>query len=606
MYLALNISDITDKITAVNETVNSFIWGTPLLILLIGTGIFFTLRLKVFQITKAKYIFKETVGSLFEKDSEARKSGKGSISQFQAVSTILAATIGTGNIAGVATAITAGGPGAVFWMWISAFFGMMTMYAEGVLAVFFRKRNKAGEWTGGTMYTLEEGLKTRGGTKRLAKPLGVMFAVMCVIASFGIGNMTQSNSISDALKTNFGVPLAVSGFAVAFVTGIVIFGGIKKIGAAAEKIMPAASLFYIAAALIIIFKNSQNLQNAALSVLNNAFSLRSIGGGIGGYAVSRALSFGLRRGVFSNEAGLGSSATLHAASDAAEPAVQGMWGIFAVFVDTILICSLTAFALLSVNVRALPIDAAAMRITEKGTLVALSTLPENSERDGAMVPLILREPLNDDDAYREYEGLYGVAYGKKVKIIPSDDFYSSTLYNRYTNVAVLRGIAKVDAKGMKILDGKGRPIIEYAELAPLGGVGLVSTAFSSVLGSAAGKIIAISIFLFAFATLLGWSYNGGKALEYLLNGKGMTAYKFIFTLFIIIGAVCNLELAWSISDTFNGLMAIPNLIGLILLSGTVVKITENYLKRKSNRQVAEEKPMLSNYADLQAEAEKRV
>ena len=254
MYLALNISDITDKITAVNETVNSFIWGTPLLILLIGTGIFFTLRLKVFQITKAKFIFKETVGSLFEKDSEARKSGKGSISQFQAVSTILAATIGTGNIAGVATAITAGGPGAVFWMWISAFFGMMTMYAEGVLAVFFRKRNKAGEWTGGTMYTLEEGLKTRGGTKRLAKPLGVMFAVMCVIASFGIGNMTQSNSISDALKTNFGVPLAVSGFAVAFVTGIVIFGGIKKIGAAAEKIMPAASLFYIAAALIIIFK----------------------------------------------------------------------------------------------------------------------------------------------------------------------------------------------------------------------------------------------------------------------------------------------------------------------------------------------------------------
>ena len=223
-----------------------------------------------------------------------------------------------------------------------------------------------------------------------------------------------------------------------------------------------------------------------------------------------------------------------------------------------------------------------------------------------MVPLILREPLNDDDAYRKYEGLYGVAYGKKVKIIPSDDFYSSTLYNRYTNVAVLRGIAKVDAKGMKILDGKGRPIIEYAELAPLGGVGLVSTAFSSVLGSAAGKIIAISILLFAFATLLGWSYNGGKALEYLLNGKGMTAYKFIFTLFIIIGAVCNLELAWSISDTFNGLMAIPNLIGLILLSGTVVKITENYLKRKSNRQVAEEKPMLSNYADLQAEAEKRV
>ena len=338
-------------------------------------------------------------------------------------------------------------------------------------------------------------------------------------------------------------------------------------------------------------------------MLNNAFSLRSIGGGIGGYAVSRALSFGLRRGVFSNEAGLGSSATLHAASDAAEPAVQGMWGIFAVFVDTILICSLTAFALLSVNVIALPIDAAAMRITEKGTLVALYTLPENSERDGAMVPLILREPLNDDDAYRKYEWLYGVAYGKKVKIIPSDDFYSSTLFNRYSIVAVLRCIAKVDAKGMKILDGKGRPIIEYAELAPLGGVGLVSTAFSSVLGSAAGKIIAISIFLFAFATLLGWSYNGGKALEYLLNGKGMTAYKFIFTLFIIIGAVCNLELAWSISDTFNGLMAIPNLIGLILLSGTVVKITENYLKRKYNRQVAEETPMLSNYADLQAEAE---
>lgn len=605
MGLLINITGILDKISAVNEAVNGFVWGTPLLILLVGTGVYLTFRLRLFQITKAKYIYKATVGSLFSKNSEARKSGKESISQLQAVSTILAATLGTGNITGVATAITAGGPGAVFWMWISAFFGMMTMYAEAVLAIYFRKKNKAGEWTGGTMYSLENGLKTKSKAKFLAKPLGVLFAVLCVIASFGIGNMTQSNSISNAMKTNFGIPLAVSGFAVALVTGIVIFGGIKKIGAAAERIIPLASLFYIGAALFIIFRNSDSLLNAFNAVLSNAFSFRSVAGGVGGYAVSRAVSFGLRRGVFSNEAGLGSSATVQASSDTAEPVIQGMWGIFAVFVDTILICSLTAFAVLSVKITALPVEAAAENITDKPSLVVLSTSSEVFERDAAKIPLILKKPLDEADINQSFEGMTGKAYGRTVKIKASRDLFSAIAYNRYINVAVLRGVPRTDAKGMKILDEKGNPIIEYAEISPVGGVSLVTTAFSEVLGSYAGKIIAISILLFAFATLLGWSHIGAKALEYLLKEKGVTAYKFIFTLFIVLGAVANLELAWSISDTFNGLMAVPNLIGLILLSGTVVKITDNFIKRTAKKGSKNIKPMLSAFEDIQAEAERK-
>ena len=227
MGLLINITGILDKISAVNEAVNGFVWGTPLLILLVGTGVYLTFRLRLFQITKAKYIYKATVGSLFSKNSEARKSGKESISQLQAVSTILAATLGTGNITGVATAITAGGPGAVFWMWISAFFGMMTMYAEAVLAIYFRKKNKAGEWTGGTMYSLENGLKTKSKAKFLAKPLGVLFAVLCVIAAFGIAYDAVKLDIKRH-ENNFGIPLAVSGFAVALVTGIVIFGGVEN------------------------------------------------------------------------------------------------------------------------------------------------------------------------------------------------------------------------------------------------------------------------------------------------------------------------------------------------------------------------------------------
>ena len=537
MGLLINITGILDKISAVNEAVNGFVWGTPLLILLVGTGVYLTFRLRLFQITKAKYIYKATVGSLFSKNSEARKSGKESISQLQAVSTILAATLGTGNITGVATAITAGGPGAVFWMWISAFFGMMTMYAEAVLAIYFRKKNKAGEWTGGTMYSLENGLKTKSKAKFLAKPLGVLFAVLCVIASFGIGNMTQSNSISNAMKTNFGIPLAVSGFAVARRDWI--FGGLRN-RRRSRKNNPSCLPFYTGL-LVYHFRNLIVCSTPLMRCFQMPF--RSVAGGVGGYAVSRAVSFGLRRGVYSNEAGLGSSATVQASSDTAEPVIQGMWGIFAVFVDTILICSLTAFAVLSVKITALPVEAAAENITDKPSLVVLSTSSEVFERDAAKIPLILKKPLDEADINQSFEGMTGKAYGRTVKIKASRDLFSAIAYNRYINVAVLRGVPRTDAKGMKILDDKGNPIIEYAEVAPIGGVNLVSVAFSSSLGSAAGKVIAISILLFAFATLLGWAHIGSKALEYLLKEKGVTAYKFIFTLFFVLGAVANLELA---------------------------------------------------------------
>ncbi|MDE7279413.1 MAG: alanine:cation symporter family protein [Oscillospiraceae bacterium] len=526
------------------------------------------------------------------------------MSQFQALSTALAATIGTGNIAGVATAIAVGGPGAVFWMWLSAFFGMMTNYSENVLGIFFRKKNDHGEWSGGAMYYINEGLKDRKGFKHIAKPLAVLFSVFCVLASFGIGNMTQVNSISSAMKSNFNIPTIVTGIILAVIAALVIVGGIKRIASVTEKLVPFMAVFYIVGCLIIFFSNFNQIPYVFSSIFRNAFNFGAIAGGVGGYIIKRAVTMGFKRGVFSNEAGLGSSVMVHSASDVKEPVVQGMWGIFEVFFDTIIVCTLTSFVILSSPAESKTFDEAMQSISTEAQYFEIHTT-----NDGSVVNLIddnvnaLYEVAPADAAegtYTEYAAK--TVYGQELTVrLKNAESVSGESDFTYANVMEIQGIQGKNADGTLMTDENGNPIITSVTISEVNGVPLVTYAFSLKLGHIAGKILAVAILLFAFSTVLGWSFYGTKALEYLFGTKATIVYKVIFVLFVIVGCTMNLSLAWDIADTLNGLMAIPNLIGVLLLSATVVRVTGNYVRRKIRKSNPDEVPMLSVYTDIQAE-----
>lgn len=595
---------IAEVVTSVNSAVNKVVWGIPMLVLIIATGVYMTVRTGFFQITKIKHWANETFLAIFKKRSVTKTKEKKAISQFQALSTALAATIGTGNIAGVATAIAVGGPGAVFWMWLSAFFGMMTNYSENVLGIFYRKKNDHGEWSGGAMYYINEGLKDRKGFKHIAKPLAVLFSIFCVLASFGIGNMTQVNSISSAMKSNFNIPTIVTGIALAIIAALVIVGGIKRIASVTEKLVPFMAVFYIVGCLIIFFSNFNQIPYVFSSIFRNAFNFGAIAGGVGGYIIKRAVTMGFKRGVFSNEAGLGSSVMVHSASDVKEPVVQGMWGIFEVFFDTIIVCTLTSFVILSSPAESKTFSEAMQSISTEAQYFEIHTAS-----DGSVVNLI------DDNVNALYkvapagaaEGTYTeyaakTVYGQEltVKLLNADTASGESDFT-YANVMEIRGVQGKNADGTLMTDENGNPVITSVKIAEVNGVPLVTYAFSLRLGSFAGKVLAVAILLFAFSTVLGWSFYGTKALEYLFGTKATIVYKVIFVLFIIVGCTMNLSLAWGIADTLNGLMAVPNLIGVLLLSATVVKITGNYVRRKIRKSNPNEVPMLSVYTDIQAE-----
>lgn len=433
--------------------INDLVWGKPLLILLLGTGLIYTLLLKFFQIRKFPFIMKKTFFSLFKDKTALKSRDCDSISQFQAVSAALAAAMGTGNIAGVATAITLGGPGAIFWMWVSAIAGMALVYGENYLGTVYR-RKKHGRWYGGPMAYLENG----AGSKRLA----CLFAVFCAFAALGMGNMTQVNSISSALDGCFGIPPLATGIAAAVIAGIIISGGIKRIGSASQALIPFLSIVYIAVSAYAIICNIENVPGAFSLIFKEAFGIREVGGGISGAVISKSVNAGLRRGVFSNEAGLGSSAVLHSSADCNNPGQQGMWAVFEVFADTIVCCTVTA-------------------------LVILTTGAADSGKDGVL--------------------LVTEAFGR------------------------------------------------------IAGIGRLSPYF-----------IAAAVAMFAFATIIGWFYCGECAVTYLFGDSGIPFYKFIFTAFIVVGAVSKLEAVWMVSDIFNGLMAIPNLTGLIILRKEVKSV----------------------------------
>ena len=454
-----------ELIVKVNSFLNGIVMGWPGMILLVGTGVYYTFRCGGVQFKWFGYIMKNTIGKIFEK----KEAGEGAVTPFQAVCTALAATVGTGNIAGVTGAIALGGPGAVFWMWISALFGMCTKFAEVTLAIHFRERNDKGDWVGGPMYYISKGLGKNW------KWLGSLFALFGMLAAFGIGNMTQINSIVTSISgtINSFTPINVNtanliiGIIVAIFCGIVLIGGLKRIGQVTEKLVPFMAVIYILSALIIFFAHIGNIGNVLRSIFVGAFTPSAVVGGAAGITISAAVKRGVGRGVFSNEAGLGSAPIAHAAADTDSAVRQGCFGVFEVFADTIVICTLTAFAVLM-----------------SGT------------------------PIN-----------FGQAAGADLTI----------------------------------------------------------AAFGTTFGRVGGIIISVGLTLFATSTILSWCLYGTRCAEFLFKTtKIIKPYQVIFCLIIVLGAVTELSLVWDIADTLNGLMALPNLVGLLALSPIVIKLTREY------------------------------
>lgn len=511
---------IIDWITKVNKAVNSVVWGWPIIILILGTGLLLSIRTGFLQIRKFGSSMNSTIFPVVKsmgKKKDKSKPGSNSVSQFEAFATAISGTVGTGNIVGVTAAILTGGPGAVLWMWISAFFGMVTNYAENILGLFYRKKDEDGNFSGGAFYYIENGLKGKGVFKIVVKILAYMAAIVCLLAAVGMSGV-QTNKISGTLANSLGPAFGVEhgsdaetlvklliGIIVAIIAAGIIIGGIQRVGKVAAKLVPAMSLIFIALALIVIFKNVTIIGPAFALIFKNAFGFRQAAGGVLGYAFSVAIRNGMARGVFSNEAGLGSSVIAHSASETREPVKQGLWGIFEVFFDTFIICTLTALMFITSN-----------------------------------YDMLLNTPIGKLSAMSENDSGMALA-------MFSDNF--------------------------------------------------------GVFGTVAFCII---LPLFAFTTIMAWSYYGEKACEFCFKSvKSKKArktlvlvFKIIYLVFIVAAAIISGTLVWDIDDTFNGLMAVPNLIALILLSGQVAKITKNYYQRKKGINV---EPMLSAYPDLNEE-----
>ena len=457
-------------IESINNVVNNFIWGVPAMICIVGVGLLLSIRTGFLQIRKFPYAMKVTIGRMLKK----REASDGALTPFQAVCMALAATVGTGNIAGVAGAIAIGGPGAVFWMWISALLGMCTKFSEVTLAVHFREKNAEGDLVGGPMYYIKNGLKKQWHW------LAYLFAAFGVLTVFGTGNATQVNTITTAIDSalyNYGVISEqnvstlnlVIGIILAVLIGLILLGGIKRIGQVAEKLVPFMAVIYIILAIGVVILNYRNIPTVFASIFKGAFSPASVtGGAVGSFFMS--MKKGVSRGIFSNEAGLGTGSIAHACADTRKPVKQGFFGIFEVFVDTIVICTLTALVILC------------------------SGVP--------------------------------VGYG--------------------------------DAAG--------------AELTILG--------FTSTYGSWVSIFTAIAMCCFAFSTIIGWGLYGTRCVEFLLGTRANRPFMILYALVAIVGATMELGLMWNIAETFNGLMVIPNLIAVFLLSGVVVRLVKEYFDRE--------------------------
>ena len=450
-----------ERFAEIVSKVDDFVWGAVMLVLLVGTGIFLTFRTRFLTWRNLGYALKSTLS----KEARTKSRGEGDVSPFSALTTALAATIGTGNIVGVATAMVSGGPGALVWMWISAAFGLTSKFSECMLAIKYREVNEKGEMSGGPMYTMKKGLKN----KKLGAVLAWFFALFAVIASFGIGNMTQGNSISGAIKATFHVPTGVTGIVITVLSLLIIVGGIKSISKVSSVVVPVMAIFYVICGVIVIIGNIANLPAGVAMIFKMAFSVKAVGGGLCGTIVAsmmNAMRYGVARGVFSNEAGMGSAAITAAAATTDNPVRQGYINMTGTFWDTIVVCTITGLAIASSGVLGM------------------------TDADGAL----------------------------------------------------------------------------------LTGSDITIAAFQTVLGSGGGWLVTIGITLFAFSTILGWEYHGEKAFEYLLGThKYNMVYRVVFSLIAYFGCTQTLSLVWNFSDIANALMAIPNLICMLMLSGEIAK-----------------------------------
>ena len=455
-----------ETIKQINDNVNSFVWGVPAMICIVSAGLLLSFRTRFLQFRKFGYTFRVTIGRMFHK----KEASDGSITPFQAVCTALAATVGTGNIAGVAGAIAIGGPGAVFWMWMSALLGMCTKFSEVTLAVHFREKNKDGDWVGGPMYYIKNGL---GANWRW---LAVIFSALGVLTVFGTGNATQVNTITTAIDSalinyhilnndQLSMFNLIIGIIIAVLVALVLLGGIKRIGKVTEKLVPFMELLYLILAIGVILLHVDHIPSVFISIFKGAFSPSAFTGGVIG-SMFVSMKKGVSRGIFSNEAGLGTGSIAHAAADTSDPVKQGFFGIFEVFMDTIVICTMTALVILCSGI-----------------------------------------PIT-----------YGAAAGAELTI----------------------------------------------------------QGFTSTYGNWVSIFTAVALCCFAFSTIIGWGLYGTRCIEFIFGSKVNKPFMLVYSLVAILGATMDLGLLWSIADTFNGLMVIPNLIALLLLSGTVAKLVKDY------------------------------
>ena len=459
-------------IVSYNEMINAFIWGVPSMICIMGVGIWLTLNTRFIQFRKFGYTLKHTFGAMFDK----KEAGDGALTSFQSVCTALAGTVGTGNIAGVAGAIALGGPGAVFWMWLSALLGMCTKFAEVTLAVHFRERNDHGDWVGGPMYYIKNGLSKKWSW------LAILYSTFGVLTVFGTGNATQVNTITTAIDSaltstgafKHGLPSGVNlgiGIAITLLVLVILIGGIKRIGRVAEKLVPFMALYYIIFGLLVVILNYRNVPGVFRDIFEGAFAPRAITGGVVG-SMFIAMRRGVSRGIFSNEAGLGTGSIAHSSAEVDHPVQQGLWGIFEVFADTIVICTITALVILCSGVK--------------------------------------------------------INYGKTA------------------------------------------------------GAELTISGFTATFGSWVSVMLAVALCCFAFSTILGWGLYGSRCIEFLLGKGAIKPFVVAYSLVAIVGATMDLGLIWNIADTFNGLMVIPNLIAVLLLSGTVIRLTKDYFSKEKS------------------------
>ena len=548
------LSDVLVKI-------DDFVWGPVMLILLVGTGVFLTIRTKALCWRNLPYALR----SVLSKEARQKK-GEGDVSPFSALTTALAATIGTGNLVGVATAMVSGGPGALVWMWISAAFGLTSKFSECMLAIKYREVNEKGEMSGGPMYTMKKGFKN----KKFGAVLGWLFALFAVIASFGIGNLTQGNSISSALDTTFGVPVWVTGIVITVLALAIILGGIKSISKVSQVVVPLMAVFYVVAGLIIIIGNIRNVPAGVVMIFKMAFSVKAVGGGLCGSIVAsmmQAIRFGVARGVFSNEAGMGSAAITAAAASTNDPVRQGYINMTGTFWDTIVVCTITGLCIASSGVLGSTDTSATGTYYYEAADEAFTFSLEGNDGKTSTTRYTISDYQTTED---------------KTQMVLADgsDTLTLTLEGNAsplgdTENKNLTGTWEDDSANEYVFEDDGK--LEYRELVV--GSALTISAFETILGEPGGWLVCIAIALFAFSTILGWEYHGEKAFEYLFGTHRFNLiYRIVFSLMVFVGATTTLKIAWNFSEIANALMAIPNLICMLAMSGVIVEEVNRYQK----------------------------